>query len=72
MHIKFNRSLRGDYGRARAGDIKLVEPEIGKSLVTRGLAAEVTEAEAKAAEKAAADQAKKGGGKPGAEAKAAE
>ena len=41
MHIKFNRSLRGDYGRARVGDVKLVEKEVGKSLVQRGLAVEV-------------------------------
>lgn len=58
MHIKFKRSLRGDYGRARAGDVKLVEPEVGKSLVQRGLAVEVDEAAAKAAEKAAADKVK--------------
>jgi endonuclease YncB( thermonuclease family) len=41
MHIKFNRSLRGDYGRARVGDVKLVEKDVGKSLVERGLAVEV-------------------------------
>ncbi len=58
MHIRFKRSLRGDYGRARAGDVKLVEPEVGKSLVQRGLAVEVDEAAAKAAEKAAADKVK--------------
>lgn len=41
MHIRFNRSLRGDYGRAKPGDVKLVSKEIGKSLVSRGLAEEV-------------------------------
>lgn len=41
MHIKFNRSLRGDYGRARVGDVKLVDKDVGKSLVDRGLAVEV-------------------------------
>lgn len=41
MHIRFNRSLRGDYGRAKVGDVKLVEKDIGKSLVKRGLAEEV-------------------------------
>lgn len=41
MHIRFNRSLRGDYGRAQVGDVKMVTPEVGKSLVRRGLAAEV-------------------------------
>ncbi len=41
MHIRFSRSLRGDYGRAKPGDVKLVSKEIGKSLVTRGLAEEV-------------------------------
>lgn len=41
MHIKFNRPLRGDYGRARVGDVKLVGKEVGKSLVARGLAVEV-------------------------------
>ena len=41
MHIRFNRSLRGDYGRARVGDVKMVEAAVGKSLVQRGLAAEV-------------------------------
>lgn len=41
MHIRFNRSLRGDYGRAKAGDVKLVEKDVGKSLVKRGLAVEV-------------------------------
>jgi len=49
MHIRFNRSLRGDYGRARVGDVKLVEPDVGKSLVQRGLAVEVDEKEAAAA-----------------------
>lgn len=72
MHIRFNRSLRGDYGRARVGDVKLVEPDVGKSLVQRGLAVEVDEAAAKAAEKAAADKmkaasaAEKGQAKPAA------
>lgn len=53
MHIRFNRSLRGDYGRAYPGDVKMVSKEIGKSLVARGLADEVeapaedAEAEAK-------------------------
>nr|WP_312296119.1 hypothetical protein [Brevundimonas diminuta] len=68
MHIRFNRSLRGDYGRARAGDVKLVEPEVGKSLVKRGLAVEVDEkAAAEAAAKAEAkakDAVVKGRGKP--------
>jgi hypothetical protein len=41
MHIKFNRALRGDYGRARVGDVKLVSAAIGKSLINRGLAVEV-------------------------------
>lgn len=41
MHIRFNRALRGDYGRARPGDVKLVSKDIGKSLVHRGLAVEV-------------------------------
>ncbi len=41
MHIRFNRSLRGDYGRAKPGDVKLVTKEIGKSLIARGLADEV-------------------------------
>lgn len=41
MHIRFNRSLRGDYGRAKVGDVKLVEKDVGKSLVKRGLAEEV-------------------------------
>ena len=58
MYIKFKRSLRGDYGRARAGDVKLVEPDVGKSLVQRDLAVEVDEAAGKAAEKAAADKVK--------------
>lgn len=41
MHIRFQRPLRGDYGRAKVGDVKLVTKEIGKSLVKRGLAVEV-------------------------------
>ena len=41
MHIRFNRALRGDYGRAKVNDIKLVEKDVGKSLVQRGLAVEV-------------------------------
>jgi len=41
MHIRFNRPLRGDYGRAKVGDVKMVEAHIGKSLVQRGLAVEV-------------------------------
>ncbi|MGV3580004.1 hypothetical protein [Brevundimonas sp.] len=41
MHIRFNRSLRGDYGRAKPGDVKLVSKEVGKSLIARGLAVEV-------------------------------
>ena len=41
MHIRFNRPLRGDYGRAKVGDVKLVSKEVGKSLVQRGLAVEV-------------------------------
>lgn len=41
MHIRFNRSLRGDYGRARVGDVKMVTKDIGKSLIHRGLAEEV-------------------------------
>lgn len=41
MHIRFNRALRGDYGRARPGDVKLVTKEIGKRLVQRGLAVQV-------------------------------
>ncbi|GLK49497.1 hypothetical protein GCM10017620_24700 [Brevundimonas intermedia] len=41
MHIRFNRALRGDYGRAKVGDVKLVEKDVGKSLVKRGLAEEV-------------------------------
>lgn len=41
MHIRFNRPLRGDYGRAKTGDVKLVTKEIGKSLIARGLAEEV-------------------------------
>lgn len=41
MHIRFNRSLRGDYGRARVGDVKLVEKDVGKSLIERGLAVAV-------------------------------
>ena len=41
MHIRFNRSLRGDYGHARPGDVKLVTKDIGKNLVSRGLAVEV-------------------------------
>lgn len=70
MHIRFNRSLRGDYGRARAGDVKLVEPEVGKNLVKRGLAVEVDEkAAGEAAAKAEAkakDAVVKGRGKPAA------
>lgn len=58
MHIKFKRSLRGDYGRARVGDVKLVEPDVGKSLVQRGLAVEVDEKEAAAAAKASNEKAK--------------
>lgn len=38
MHIRFLRPLRGDYGRAKVGDVKLVTNEAGKSLVQRGLA----------------------------------
>lgn len=71
MHIQFKRSLRGDYGRARAGDVKLVEPDVGKSLVQRGLAVEVDEAAAKAAEKAAADKVKAASGAEKGQAKAA-
>lgn len=41
MHIRFNRALRGDYGRAKIGDVKLVSKDIGKKLVQRGLAVEV-------------------------------
>lgn len=41
MHIRFNRPLRGDYGRANVGDVKLVSKDVGKSLVRRGLAVEV-------------------------------
>lgn len=58
MYIRFKRALRGDYGRARAGDVKLVEPDVGKSLVQRDLAVEVDEAASKAAEKSAADKVK--------------
>lgn len=58
MHIRFNRSLRGDYGRARVGDVKLVEPDVGKSLVQRGLAVEVDEKEAAAAADASNEKAK--------------
>lgn len=41
MHIRFNRPLRGDYGRAKTGDVKMVTKEVGKSLIARGLAEEV-------------------------------
>lgn len=41
MHIRFNRALRGDYGRAKPGDVKMVSAAIGKSLIQRGLAVEV-------------------------------
>lgn len=41
MHVRFNRSLRGDYGKARVGDIKMVPADVGKSLIQRGLAEEV-------------------------------
>lgn len=71
MFIRFNRSLRGDYGRARAGDVKLVEAEVGKNLVKRGLAVEVDEAAAKAAEKTAADKVKAASAAEKAQAKAA-
>lgn len=59
MHIRFNRSLRGDYGRARPGDVKLVSREIGKSLVQRELAVEVEGPdEVEPAEDASSSQAK--------------
>jgi len=74
MHIRFNRSLRGDYGRARAGDVKLVEPEVAKSLIERGLAVEADEKEAAAAAEASNEKAKasivKGRGKAAAAAAA--
>lgn len=44
MHIRFNRSLRGDYGRVRPGDVRLVSKEVARSLIGRGLAVETTEA----------------------------
>lgn len=62
MHIKFKRPLRGDYGRARVGDVKLVEKDIGKSLVERGLAVEVD------APKETDKKPGKGDAKPGADA----
>lgn len=40
MHIRFNRALRGDYGRVRPGDVKLVSKDVARSLISRGLAVE--------------------------------
>lgn len=59
MHIRFNRSLRGDYGRAKAGDVKLVEKDVAKSLIKRGLAEEV-----EAPEEAEPKRGKAKGGNP--------
>ena len=67
MHIRFKRSLRGDYGRAYPGDVKMVSREVAKSLITRGLAEEVEAP----AEEAEAD-AKPGKGKKPAQSSEAE
>lgn len=55
MHIRFQRPLRGDYGRAKAGDVKMVAKDIGKSLVQRGLAVEVPAPKAERKPKPTAD-----------------
>ena len=59
MFVRFNKSLRGDYGRARKGDVREVNADIAKKLLQRGYAVETkgpakSGAMAKAARAAAA------------------
>lgn len=41
MRIRFNKPLRGDYGRAARGEVKDVADDVAKSLIGRGLAVDV-------------------------------
>lgn len=59
MFVRFAKALRGDYGRARKGDVREVNADIAKKLVQRGYAVETkgpakSGAAAKAARAAAA------------------
>ena len=35
MFVRFKKALRGDYGRARKGDVREVNADIAKKLVNR-------------------------------------
>lgn len=42
MFVRFNKSLVGDYGRARKGDVREVKGELGEKLVQLGYAAKTS------------------------------
>lgn len=67
MYVRFNKSLRGDYGRAARGDVKMVTKEVGKSLIDRGLAEEAAAPDDQPADhpEPAKEVAGKAKGKPG-------
>lgn len=68
MFVRFNKSLIGDYGRARKGDVREVKGEVGERLVQLGYAVKTNGPSksgavakgAKAAKAAAAAKAAKG------------